>query len=244
MGIFSMLRRDEKTTSTAREAMKQARRGKGAAGGEAQDKGGSLEHLVNLVRDIGLDGKLTYSSAADVAEKAQRGRAKRRPERAVRRIIRHHRRGVTAAGFATGLGGFITLPILLPTNVVEFYVQATRMVGAIAVVRGYDIEDEEIRVRVLAALLGEESGDLLKNVGLGPIAGVATRGLAKKLPTTPQSELAGAIGGRLVRRFGLRSARLFGKAIPGLGAVLGALADRSQLNKIAAAARKSFPQVG
>lgn len=243
MGIFSMLRRDEKTTSTAREAMKQARRGKGTAGGEAQDKGGSLEHLVNLVRDIGLDGKLTYSSAADVAEKAQRGRAKRRPERAVRRIIRHHRRGVTAAGFATGLGGFITLPILLPTNVVEFYVQATRMVGAIAVVRGYDIEDEEIRVRVLAALLGEESGDLLKNVGLGPIAGVATRGLAKKLPTTPQSELAGAVGGRLVRRFGLRSARLFGKAIPGLGAVLGALADRSQLNKIAAAARKSFPQV-
>lgn len=243
MGIFSMLRQDEKTTSTAREAMKQARHGKSTAGGEAQDKGGALERLVNLVRDIGLDGKLTYSSAADVAEKAQRGRAKRRPERAVRRIIRRHRRGVTAGGFATGLGGFITLPILLPTNVVEFYVQATRMVGAIAVVRGYDIEDEEIRVRVLAALLGEESGDLLKNVGLGPIAGVATRGLAKKLPTTPQSELAGAIGGRLVRRFGLRSARLFGKAIPGLGAVLGALADRSQLNKIAAAARKSFPPV-
>ena len=70
-----------------------------------------------------------------------------------------------------------------------------------------------------------------------------TRGLAKRLPTTPQSELAGAIGGRLLRRFGLRSARLFGKAIPGLGAVLGALADRSQLNKIAAAAKKSFPPV-
>lgn len=238
MGIFSMLRRDKTTKSTARAALKQARRGE-----ETTDQSGALERLVNLVRDIGLDGKLTYSSAADVARKAQRGSAKRRPERAVRRIVRSHRRGVTVGGFVTGLGGFITLPILLPTNVVEFYVQSTRMVGAIAAVRGYDLEDEEIRVRVLASLLGEESGDMLKNVGLGPVAGAATRGLAKKLPTTPQSELAGAIGGRLVRRFGLRSARLFGKAIPGLGAVLGAIADRSQLNKIAKSARKSFPPV-
>ncbi|MGO1227157.1 MAG: EcsC family protein [Brachybacterium sp.] len=237
MGIFSMLRHDKSARSTAREAMKEARRG------DRSPQDGALERVVTLIRDVGLDGKLAYSSAADIARHAQRGRGKRRPQVAVRRLVRRHRWGVTAGGFVTGLGGFVTLPILLPTNVVEFYVQATRMVGAIAAVRGYDLEDEEVRVRVLAALLGEESGDVLKNVGLGPIAGVATRGLAKRLPTTPQSELAGAIGGRLLRRFGLRSARLFGKAIPGLGAVLGALADRSQLNKIAAAAKKSFPPV-
>ena len=72
---------------------------------------------------------------------------------------------------------------------------------------------------------------------------VAARSVAKKLPTSPQSQVAGAIGGRLLRRFGLRSVRLFGKAIPGLGAVLGALSDRSQLRKIAAAARTGFPPV-
>src|SRR5699024_12675608 len=88
-----------------------------------------------------------------------------------------------------------TLPVLLPTNVLECYVQATRMVGAIAAVRGYDLEDEEIRVRVLAALLGEESGDVLRNVGLGPVAGAATRTLAERLPATPQSQVASAIGG-------------------------------------------------
>jgi hypothetical protein len=235
MGIFSTLRRDESARSTAREAMKEARRG-----GEAP-QGGALERVVTMVRDVGLDGKLTYSSAAEVARRARRGRGKRRPEVAVRRLVRSHRRGVTVGGFLTGLGGFITLPILLPTNVVEFYIQATRMVGAIAAVRGYDLEDEEIRVRVLAALLGEESGDVLKNVGLGPVTGVAARSVAKKLPTSPQSQVASAIGGRLLRRFGLRSVRLFGKAIPGLGAVLGALTDRAQLNKIAKAARASFP---
>lgn len=235
MGIFSMLRRDSSARSTARQAMKEARRGDEAS------KDGALERVVTIIRDIGLDGKLTYSSAAQIAEHAQRGRGRRRPEVAVRRLVRRHRWGVTVGGFATGLGGFVTLPILLPTNVVEFYVQATRMVGAIAVVRGYDIEDEEIRVRVLASLLGEESGEVLKNVGLGPIAGVAARGVAGQLPVGPKSQVASAIGGRLLRRFGLRSARLFGKSIPGLGAVLGALMDRSQLNRIAKSAKKSFP---
>src|SRR5699024_7241035 len=139
----------------------------------------------------------------------------RRPRVAERRIVRRHRRGVTAGGFLTGLGGFLTLPVLLPTNVLEFYVQATRMVGAIAAVRGYDLEDEEIRVRVLAALLGEESGDVLRNVGLGPVAGAATRTPGERLPATPQSQAASATGGRLPRRFGLRSLRAGGQARTG-----------------------------
>ncbi|MFC7458088.1 EcsC family protein [Brachybacterium sp. GCM10030267] len=243
MGILGMLRRDHRTTSTARQALKEARRGPRAESesAAADASGGALQRLVETFRDIGLDGKLSYSSAQDIARWAQRGRGRKRPEVAIRRIVRRHRRGVTVAGFLTGLGGIFTLPILLPTNVVEFYVQSTRMVGAIAVVRGYDVDDEDVRVRVLAALMGEESGDVLKNVGLGPVAGVATRTVAKRLPTSPQSAVAGAIGGRILRKFGLRSVRLFGKAIPGLGGVLGAIGDRAQLARIAKAARESFP---
>ena len=71
----------------------------------------------------------------------------------------------------------------------------------------------------------------------------AARGVAGRLPASPHSAVVSAVGGRLIRRFGLRSARLFGKAIPGLGGVLGALSDRKQLNRIAEAARKGFPQV-
>lgn len=242
MGIFGMLRRDEKTTSTAREAMKEARKGADGPKAFGGQDGGALQRMVETFRDIGLDGKLTYSSAAEAAKKSQRGRAGKRPQKAIRRLVRSHRRGVSVAGFLTGLGGIFTLPILLPTNVVEFYVQSTRMVGAIAVVRGYDLDDEEVRVRVLAALLGEESGDVLKNIGLGPVAGAATRTAAKRLPRSTESAVASAIGGRILRKFGLRSVRLFGKAIPGLGGVLGAISDRAQLNKIATAALKSFPQ--
>ncbi|AXK45207.1 EcsC family protein [Brachybacterium saurashtrense] len=234
MGIFRMLRRDDTARTTARRAMAEAR------SGEATE-GGAVQRLIAAIRDIGLDGRLTYASAAEVARKAQRGRARTRPEKAVRRLIRSHRRGVTAGGFLTGLGGVVTLPVLLPTNVMEFYVQATRMVGAIAVVRGYDLDDQEIRVRVLAALLAEESEQVLGGIGLGPVAGATGRGVTGRFTGPPTSAVVSAVGGRMLKRFGLRSARLFGKAIPGLGGVLGALSDRKQLARIAQTARQSFP---
>ncbi|WP_101653326.1 EcsC family protein [Brevibacterium ihuae] len=244
MGILNLLRRDQADTQTTRRAVaeaKKAPRSESGADPQAED-GGALQRMVEAFRDIGIDGKFTFDSAEKLARKAQRGRAKRNPDLAIRRIIRSHRRRVTAGGFLTGLGGAITLPVLLPTNVFEFYVQATRMVAAIAAVRGYDLSDDEVRTRVLAALVGEESGDVLRNIGLGPVAGFASPQVAKRLPQPQISAVASAIGGRIRRRFGLRSVRLFGKAIPGLGGVIGAATDRSQLKKIAKAAQTMFPQ--
>ena len=62
-------------------------------------------------------------------------------------------------------------------------------------------------------------------------------------PDGTDAAVANAIGGRILRRFGLRSVRLFGKAIPGLGGVIGAASDRGQLKKIARSALVMFPQV-
>lgn len=233
MGILDVLRRDRKTTDTARSALREAR-GPGTGSNDA------ITRLVGTIRDIGIDGRLTYRSAREIALRADRGGRNAR-KRAERRIVRRHRRGVTVGGFTTGLGGFLTLAILLPLNVVEFYVQSTRMVAAIAATRGHDVSDDEVRARVLTTLLGEESGDVLDHLGLTPIAGVATKQVAKRLPAPQISQVANAIGVRILRRFALRSFRIFGKAIPGLGGVIGAWSDRRQLRKIAATARREFP---
>ncbi len=239
MGVLGLLRKDGSATDVTRKAMREVRSGK-AEGDEHNGVESALQTMVESFRDIGLDGKFNYSSAEDVARRASK-RFRRKPKKAVRRVVRKHRRGVTVAGFLTGLGGLFTLPLLLPANVFTFYVQATRMVGAIAAIRGYDLDDEEIRSRVLAALVGEESEDVLASLGLGPIAGAATRQIAKRVPLSPSSAVARAIGGRMLRRFGLRSVRLFGKAIPGLGGIIGAWSDRRMLKKIARTAMESFP---
>src|SRR5690625_7915253 len=85
--------------------------------------------------------------------------------------------------------------------------------------------------------MGEESGDVLGSVGLGPVAGAASRQVAKRLPGTVEYQIAGALGGRILRRFGLRSVRLFGKAIPGLAGVVGAIAGRRQQHKVGRASQ-------
>ncbi|WP_460476396.1 EcsC family protein [Brachybacterium huguangmaarense] len=236
MPIFGRRGNDEEAERTAREAMKEARSG--------DADGGALERLVESFRDIGLDGKLTFSSAATVAKRAQRGSGKRNPEKAIRKIVARTRRGVTVGGFVTGLGGVVTLAAMLPANIVEFYAQATRMVGAIALVRGYDLDSEEIRTRVLATLVGEESDDILRGIGLGPVAGRAAREAVKRIPASQSSAVARAIGARALQRFGLRSVRLFGKAIPGLGGIVGAWGDRRALKKIEQAALAQFPAQG
>lgn len=265
MGILSVLRRDQQPTQDiaravrdskriAKQREEMAQRGKKsslvsdsgpsatAAENNSAAGGGALETMMRTLRDIGLDGRLTFASAEKVAKKAQRGRG-RKEARAIKRIIAKHRRGVTVGGFVTGLGGFATLAAMMPVNIAEFYIQATRMVGAIATVRGYDLNDDEVRTRVLASLVGEESEELLSSVGLGPVAGYAGKRIMKSLPATQKNQLTRAIGGRILRRFGLRSARLFGKSIPLLGGVIGALGDRRQLSKIAQAADHAFPAI-
>ncbi len=241
MGLFGLLRKDDSATRVTRKAMREVRSG-AVESDEQNGVESALQSMVEAFREIGLNGKLKYSSADEIARRATK-RFPKNHKKAIRRVVRQHRRGVTAAGFLTGLGGLFTLPFLLPANIFEFYVQATRMVGAIAVIRGYDLDDEEIRSRVLAALVGEESEDVLASIGLGPITGAATRQIAKRVPFSPSSAVARALGGRMLRRFGLRSVRLFGKAIPGLGGLIGAWADRRMLKKIARTAKDGFPPV-
>ena len=239
MSLFGLMGRGKSATRITRQAMKDARSQKGD---ERSRVGGALHTMTESFRDIGLNGALKYSSAEEVARRASK-KSRGNEQKAIRRVVRQHSRGVTAAGFLTGLGGLFTLPLLLPANVFEFYVQATRMVGAIAAIRGYDIEDEVVRSRILAALVAEESDEVLAGIGLGPIAGTATREIVKRLPSSPSSTVARAIGGRVLRRFGLQSVRLFGRAIPGLGGIIGAWSDRGMLKKITKTAKKGFPPV-
>ena len=67
----------------------------------------------------------------------------------------------------TGLGGIIALPVALPTNVLGFYAIATRVVGAIASLRGYDVRDQGTRSAVMLTLVGADADDLLKKAGMG-----------------------------------------------------------------------------
>jgi hypothetical protein len=133
------------------------------------------------------------------------------------------------------------LPVALPLNVLEFYTIATRMVGAIATLRGYDVSRPEIRSAVLLTLVGADADDLLRKAGViktGRLSDLA----AQRLPGPVLMVVNKAVGFRLLATVGKKGLSRFGRGVPLLGGLLGAGLDGLLLKTIADHARREFPQ--
>ena len=97
-----------------------------------------------MLLDVGLDGRGPLDPVREVADEALRKAGGDR-EKAIAALARRTTLTGGIGGFVTGVGGFVTMPVALPVNVAEFYLQAVRMVGAVAVLRGYDVDDPRVR---------------------------------------------------------------------------------------------------
>lgn len=200
--------------------------------------GRASDSLIEKLLDVGIGGRGPFESAHQVATKAM---AKARTEEAaINAIVRRHVATGAAGGFVTGLGGVVTMVVAVPANVVEFYLTATRMVAAIAVVRGYNLSQAQIRTAVLLTLVGAEADDLLRKAGLtatGRLTDLATR----RLPDSALMVLNKAVGFRLVSSLGKGVLGRFGRAVPVVGAAVGAGLDGYLMTRIAEHARMEFP---
>jgi hypothetical protein len=230
---FLGLGKDDADQAPPTSALEQA-----AAAKEDGRLAGAVAGLIENLLDIGIDGKGPFDSAQRVADvkRAEKPTA----EEAVDAVVRGHLKLAAAGGFVTGIGGFITLPVALPINVLEFYLLATRMVASVASLRGYDIKQPEIRSAVLLTLVGADADDLLKKAGVlttGRLSNLA----AQRLPGPALMVVNKAVGFRLLTTVGRKSLSRLGKGVPMVGGVLGAGLDTYLLNRIADQARHEFP---
>lgn len=222
-------------TEVKTSALEQARTGREDSGMFTSSVTGLIENLL----DVGIDGKGPFDSAQKVAD----AKRSERPdaEDAIDAVVRGHLKLAAAGGFVTGLGGFITLPVALPANVLEFYIVATRMVGSIASLRGYDIKQPEIRSAVLLTLVGADADDLLKKAGVmstGRLSNLA----AQRLPGPALMVVNKAVGFRLLSTVGKKSLVRLGRGVPVIGGVMGAGLDSYLLKRISDHARHEFPK--
>jgi len=199
---------------------------------------GAATKMIERLMDVGIDGRGRFASAQKVADVA----IAEHPdvEGAIGATVRAHLLLGAVGGFVTGLGGFITMSVALPANVLEFYLVATRMVATIASIRGYDIRRPEVRSAILLALVGADSDDLLGKAGYagtGRLANLA----AQRLPGPALMALNKGVAFRLLTRVGRKSVTRFGRAVPLVGGVVGAGVDTFLLTRIADHARREFP---
>lgn len=203
----------------------------------------AASELVRRLVDLGIDGRGPLPPAAGAAAAARRRHAG--TEDAIDALLSGATRSVAVEGFVTGLGGFVTLPVALPANLLGFYVIATRTVAGIAALRGYDLSQPEVRSAVLLTLTADDAPSLLSKFGIGGSGGLVARLGRKQLSGPGLGVLNKAVGFQLLTRFG-RSGLIsrLGRGVPFAGGLIGAGSDVVQLRRTARAARAAFPEQG
>ncbi|MGB7819367.1 MAG: EcsC family protein [Ornithinibacter sp.] len=202
--------------------------------------GNQAIRVVESVLDVGIDGRGWFHSAAEVADAALEAHGGDHDE-AVKAVVRNHVLMGGAEGFVTSLGGFVTLPIALPVNVLSFYVLATRMTAAVAHLRGYDTDQQQIRSAVLLTLVGADADDLLAKAGMAAPSGGLTNLAAQRLPGPAAMVVRKGVGFRLLASVGKNLFTRFGRAVPVVGGVIGGGIDAWMLHRVADTAREEFP---
>ncbi|NVI89224.1 EcsC family protein [Actinomadura sp. BRA 177] len=166
------------------------------------------------------------------------------PEKAARRIINETTAMVGTAGFVTGLGGLIALPVTLPANITGQAVLNARMVGAIAHLRGWDLRDEIVRNAILITVAGGSPNAVLSGFGVKVSQKLAETAI-KKIPIDVLRAINKKVGFMLVAKYGTkRSMITLTKLVPGVGGVVGGTVDAAFTRVVARVAKKAFPPLG
>ena len=237
MGRFDRLRpQDQRVGQTATPM--EAARDNDTDGPDGPD-GPVIVRPVQLLFAIGIDGQGPLTSAVELADAARTSGLT--TEEAVARVARTTIIRGSAGGFITGLGGFWAMPVALPVNVVEFYVQAARMVGAIAILRGHDVGDYRVRKAVLQTLVGTQADSALVKAVSAKRGGALSRRLLRLLPSGTLLVVKKGIGFRLWRVFAERLFGRFGRGVPFIGGLVVASRDGWMMRRIAEQAMIDFP---
>jgi hypothetical protein len=232
MGLKDLLSSSRSEARTTRAALD--------AAAEPDPDPGPIDRMVAMLVDVGLEGRGPLSPARELAEEAL-AKSDGDRERAVGRVARTATLTGGIGGFVTGLGGFLTMPVSLPLNVAEFYIQAVRMVGGIATLRGYDVSEPRVRTAILLTLVGSESHEVLRKAGLTSTTGALTSYALKGLPPAVLMMINKAVGFRLMRGVSEKLLSRLGRGLPLAGGVIGGGIDGYMMKKIADHAMKEFP---
>ncbi|MBC2932030.1 EcsC family protein [Nocardioides sp. zg-1228] len=212
------------------------------AAGDPRPDPGAVDRMVALLLDVGLDGRGPLSPVRAVAGEALRKAGGDR-EKAIAALARRSTVTGGVGGFVTGIGGFVTMPVSLPVNVAEFYLQAVRMVGGIAVLRGHDIDDPQVRTAILLTLVGSDADEVLRRTGMSTAGSRVTTYALKGLPPAALMMVNKAVGFRLVRGVSEKALARLGRGVPVAGGLVGGGIDGWMMKKIADHAMRELPPV-
>ena len=161
-------------------------------------------------------------------------------ETAIEQFILNQKLKCSGTGFVTGLGGFMTLPVTIPADLISSLYIELRMIAGIAMIRGYDIYDDQVKTLIYLCLIFNTAGDVMKQVGIQAVEKIAVKKLLPKLTQEIIVKINKAVGFRLLTKGGTKGIINAGKAIPIFGGIVGGTYNWIEVAICAKAAKKMF----
>jgi len=146
-------------------------------------------------------------------------------EALVKKII--SRRSLKAGGIGAicGLGGFLTMPVTMPSDMyLTFQIQA-RMVLAIAYIYGWNVHDSDIATDILLVMGGNAGISALKNVGIKVGQEYAKKAVSKHITRELMKKSTRIVRRKIITKAGEKSLVSFTKLMPIVGAPIGGAFD-------------------
>jgi EcsC protein family len=147
-----------------------------------------------------------------------------------------------AAGFITNLGGLITMPVAIPANLASVLLIQLRMIAAIAILRGYQVSDPQVRTLAYVCLVGSGAADLLQEFSVELGRKLAT-GLIMKISGKTLTKINQAVGFKLVTKAGASGLVNLTRIVPVIGGLVGGGFDAFLTRGIGTAAKLTFTAI-
>jgi hypothetical protein len=162
-------------------------------------------------------------------------------EKTIKRLILESVEAASVNGFATGLGGFIAMPVTVPANMAGALIINARLAAAIAYLRGYDPKDPHVRTVATLIAVGSNAQQIATTIGIKVGEKVAMQAI-KQLPIQLIREINKKVGFMLLAKYGSkRSVVTLAKGVPLVGGVIGGTVDATMTSVVGRTAKAMFP---
>jgi len=137
------------------------------------------------------------------------------------KIIKRRSWKACGVGAVTNVGGLITMPITMPTDLYATFRIQTRMILSIAYLYGWDIKDREITTDILLVMGGNGALEALSSAGVKVGQEFAKKAVEKYINREVMKKINKVISRKIITKAGEKSLTSFTKLVPLVGAPIG-----------------------
>lgn len=124
-------------------------------------------------------------------------------------------------GAATGVGGLITLPVSVPTDLIVTWKMQIYLALTIAHIYGHTSDTTDLKTDVYLILVGNSSKEALKRFGIEIGKAVTQKAIQKNVTKEVMKKIWKYIPQKIITKAGQKSLTSFSKMVPLIGAPIG-----------------------